>query len=107
MEMPMDRLQLETHPDGVGSLEDQCARCEEVVVAEVCTAMIEIQEELAEQMAAAFAHLEAGLYGYCVDCHEPIPPTRLAALPLSVRCASCEAARPEPTGKRQPRLAVA
>jgi RNA polymerase-binding transcription factor DksA len=106
MEKPMDRLQLETQPEGVGSLEDQRARCEEEVVAQVSTAMIEIREELAEQMAAAFAHLEAGLYGYCVDCHEAIPATRLEALPLSVRCASCEAARPAPTGK-QLRLAVA
>jgi RNA polymerase-binding transcription factor DksA len=68
--------------------------------------MIEIREQLAEQMAAAFAHLEAGLYGYCHDCHASIPLSRLDALPFSIRCATCDAARPEPMG-RQMRLAVA
>jgi RNA polymerase-binding transcription factor DksA len=107
MEKPVDHPQLEPGRGRVGSLEEQRARCEEEVVAEVCTAMLEIQEQLAEQMTTAFAHLEAGLYGYCVNCHRPIAATRLEASPLSVRCESCETERPEHTVKRQMRLAVA
>ena len=38
----------------------------------------------------ALARLEAGDYGTCTDCGEPIPPARLAAQPFAVRCIACQ-----------------
>lgn len=37
----------------------------------------------------ALERLEAGIYGRCTDCGEPIEERRLAALPQASRCASC------------------
>ena len=39
----------------------------------------------------ALADLDAGHYGVCVDCEEPIAPKRLKALPLAARCLGCQA----------------
>lgn len=38
---------------------------------------------------AALARIEAGGYGRCVECGEPIPATRLAALPETPYCRAC------------------
>jgi DnaK suppressor protein len=39
---------------------------------------------------AALARLEAGEYGTCATCGEPIPAERLQALPFAVRCVACQ-----------------
>ncbi|HSN89928.1 MAG TPA: TraR/DksA family transcriptional regulator [Anaeromyxobacteraceae bacterium] len=38
---------------------------------------------------AAIARVEAGRYGICRDCEQPIDPRRLAALPYALHCAEC------------------
>jgi len=45
-----------------------------------------------EQIDEALGRMEAGLYGICAACGEPIDPARLDALPYALRCAPCEAA---------------
>ncbi len=42
---------------------------------------------------AALARIEAGTYGECAACHEPISHARLRAEPAATRCIGCEAAR--------------
>jgi len=41
----------------------------------------------------AIARLEAGAYGICVECYEPIAESRLTAVPFAVRCRNCEDSR--------------
>jgi RNA polymerase-binding transcription factor DksA len=41
-------------------------------------------------MAEAMARLEAGTYGYCVDCLVEIPAEGLAALTFALRCPDCD-----------------
>ncbi len=41
------------------------------------------------QVNIALARLEAGDYGICTDCGEPIDPKRLEAVPYAVTCISC------------------
>jgi RNA polymerase-binding transcription factor DksA len=36
--------------------------------------------------------LEKGTYGVCVDCGQPIPEGRLAAIPDAIRCVPCQSA---------------
>ncbi len=50
------------------------------------------------QIDAALARMDAGAYGTCVECGQPIPVDRLRALPYAQRDAEC-AARME---KRSP-----
>ena len=39
----------------------------------------------------ALADIDAGRYGVCVECEEPIAPKRLKALPFATRCVECQA----------------
>jgi RNA polymerase-binding transcription factor DksA len=47
-------------------------------------------DEMAE-VEAALGRLDAGVYGDCVDCGEPIPVQRLLVQPAARRCAGCQA----------------
>lgn len=42
-----------------------------------------------EQAEAAIARWDAGSYGICIDCGEPIPAGRLEARPFADRCVPC------------------
>lgn len=44
----------------------------------------------ASRLAAALQRIEAGDYGLCVECEEPIAPRRLAAVPEAERCLGCQ-----------------
>jgi DnaK suppressor protein len=44
---------------------------------------------MADRVDRALAKLEAGTYGICDSCGEPILPARLRAAPESVRCIDC------------------
>jgi DnaK suppressor protein len=39
----------------------------------------------------ALVDIDAGRYGICVECEEPIAPKRLKALPFATRCVECQA----------------
>lgn len=43
------------------------------------------------EINAAFARLDAGVYGICVSCRQPIGRERLEAMPTAARCITCEA----------------
>lgn len=49
-------------------------------------------DELA-QVELALKRLDAGTYGNCADCDEPIALQRLWVQPAAQRCATCQAAR--------------
>ena len=38
---------------------------------------------------AALSRIDAGEYGFCVDCEQEIDPRRLAALPYALLCTEC------------------
>jgi DnaK suppressor protein len=46
----------------------------------------------AAEVTAALQRLDAGRYGDCVDCGEPIPLQRLLVQPAALRCATCQQA---------------
>jgi DnaK suppressor protein len=45
-----------------------------------------------EEVAAAEARIEAGTYGMCTGCGQPIAPERLAVLPTATECVACKGA---------------
>ncbi|TCJ00027.1 TraR/DksA C4-type zinc finger protein [Aeromicrobium sp. IC_218] len=47
----------------------------------------------ADEARAALARLDAGTYGTCERCGEPIPPERLAARPTASLCLRCASVR--------------
>ena len=52
----------------------------------------------------ALERFENGTYGICQECHQPIPPERLEALPYATTCVSCSAPkRSRAAGRAQAR----
>lgn len=54
-----------------------------------------------EQIAAALHRVDAGTYGQCEDCGEPIDERRLRALPATRYCTACQALRERPVLQRR------
>lgn len=52
-------------------------------------AHIEQARNRLHQVDEALERMDEGTYGVCVDCGEEIPPARLEARPLSIRCVDC------------------
>ena len=77
---------LEAHPAGALS---------EDVMTETATAILSRLEgrerhEL-DEINAAQARLESGVFGVCETCARPIPLARLRAVPVTRHCTACEA----------------
>ncbi len=72
-----DLAHVDNHPGDIGT-ETHEEELEE-------TAEIFFEEE-ERRIADARRALAEGRYGICVDCHRPIPPERLKAVPEAVRC---------------------
>jgi DnaK suppressor protein len=53
--------------------------------------MATIQERLV-QVERALERIEAGTYGHCETCGEPISPERLEAFPSATTCVACKRA---------------
>jgi DnaK suppressor protein len=56
-------------------------------------ALLQMRGETLARIDAALRRLDAGTYGMCGDCEEPIASERLRALPFAARCRPCEEAR--------------
>ena len=63
-------------------------------------ALLERAREQVTAIDAALARLEAGRYGRCDRCGQPIGADRLAARPAALTCVRC-AVLPGPGGSRQ------
>ena len=52
----------------------------------------EVARDVSElrEIGEALARLDAGRYGLCKDCDEPIDGRRLAAEPFAIRCTACQ-----------------
>jgi DnaK suppressor protein len=64
------------------------------------TALVEMKSETLAKIEQALRRLEAGTYGNCLECEQPIPTARLQALPFAVRCTPCEGAREKRSARR-------
>lgn len=71
----------------------QRERCETALLEEICDAVVNAGQADEENAEEALAQLEAGTYGYCLDCHDRIPAARLESMTFAVRCVYCDRAR--------------
>jgi DnaK suppressor protein len=55
--------------------------------------LIQMKSQTLGAVDEALVKVEAGTYGYCVECTEEITEQRLRALPFAVRCTTCEQKR--------------
>ncbi len=58
--------------------------------AELDLALLEMRARQCQEIETALHMLESGTYGQCIDCEEPILPSRLLARPFAVRCRDCQ-----------------
>lgn len=56
---------------------------------ELNLALLERAEAQLQQVRAALARLDAGTYGICQECGQPIDDERLELLPLTMHCIRC------------------
>ena len=64
-------------------------------------ALMQIKTEMLDHIQHALGRLDAGTFGFCVECNAEISEQRLRALPFALRCTSCEERRERRT-RRQP-----
>jgi DnaK suppressor protein len=60
---------------------------------DVDLAVLQMGSEMLGRIDDALLRIEAGTFGYCVDCATEIAGARLRALPFAIRCKDCEEAR--------------
>lgn len=68
---------------------DDMERSDDNIRDDLSFALLQMKSESLAAIAAALARLEAGQYGICAACEQPIPSRRLRALPFAVRCQPC------------------
>jgi DnaK suppressor protein len=69
---------------------DETEHAEAEIQEHIEVALIQMKAETLERVKEALARLDAGEYGYCVECEAEIKEQRLRALPFAVRCTACE-----------------
>jgi DnaK suppressor protein len=72
---------------------DDMERSDDNIRDDLSFALLQLKSESLAAIEAALARLEAGQYGICAACEQPIPSRRLRALPFAVRCQPCADAR--------------
>lgn len=56
-------------------------------------ALLQSKAAMLARVDQALMRLDAGTYGVCASCADPIATARLSALPFAIRCQACESAR--------------
>ena len=79
---------LESHQPG-GPVEDVVTE----VVAQTLSRLEGQEKHELDEIDAALARLEAGVFGVCEVCGQPIPPDRLRAVPTARYCLRCQILR--------------
>ena len=75
-------------PNARGEADDAVADVE----SDIAVAAAERDAGELSAVAAALARFDDGRYGFCAGCGEPLPYSRLAAVPHASRCVRCQSA---------------
>jgi DnaK suppressor protein len=69
-----------------------------VIQGDIEFALLQMRAETLTRIDEALVRLDAGKYGFCIECEREIAERRLRALPFAVRCEACEARREQQQG---------
>jgi RNA polymerase-binding protein DksA len=87
------KLNTQDNPALMG-LRNRMEETDDWAVADLETALdvAEVSRDAGElrEVEGAFARMQAGTYGACEECGQPIPYGRLAASPSAPRCIACQ-----------------
>lgn len=79
-------------PDAAAEVTDRKDEAARLLIEEVDVAEEERERVEVDAVQRALKRLDAGAYGDCASCGEPIPLPRLLAQPAAERCVACQAA---------------
>ena len=74
----------------VGTSADPTDTTQQIGEREMASRSLSRNASLVRDLRAALNRVAAGTYGVCIDCVELIAPKRLAAVPWTPRCLSCQ-----------------
>ncbi len=80
-----EALAIDTSPDEMDRIQHASER-------DYAVSSLERDASRLRELRAALVRLEAGTFGICVGCEEPISPKRLAAIPWAAFCIVCQEA---------------
>jgi DnaK suppressor protein len=66
---------------------------------EVVAAVVDRRARQLEEVDRALADIDAGRYGICRECDEPIAKARLKVMPFATRCVACQAQAEDALGR--------
>jgi len=78
-----DDIAIEKAPDGIDEVQLMGER-------ELAIRNLDRNSAALRQVTRALARIEAGTYGICLHCEEAISPKRIAAVPWTAFCLSCQ-----------------
>jgi DnaK suppressor protein len=78
-----DDIAIEKAPDGIDEVQLMGER-------ELAIRNLDRNSAALRQITRALARIEAGTYGICLHCEEAISPKRIAAVPWTAFCLSCQ-----------------
>jgi len=78
---------------------DDLEECDAGIHVEIAFALIQMRAEILAGIDAALVRVDAGQYGFCLECGGEIAARRLHALPFAVRCQACEEQREQEQGR--------
>lgn len=76
-------INIQTHGDAIDNVIEALDREQSITTSMRAT-------EVLRNIRAAFARMESGTFGECVNCGDPISQKRLAALPWTPNCIRCQ-----------------
>jgi DnaK suppressor protein len=71
---------LPTHPADLAT---------ETMDEEIAMTLVQNEDQLLTEINNALAHIDAGTFGSCENCHQPVSKERLQALPYARYCIRC------------------
>ena len=79
-------------------VEDDLEHSDADVQEDIELTLIQMRAETLTRIDEALVQLDAGQYGFCVECEGEIAGPRLRALPFAVRCQACQEKRERQEG---------
>ena len=76
--------------DDSTDVEDEAAEAADFTESDREEALAEAAVQRKAEAEAALARMDAGTYGTCIDCGQPIPEARLEFRPEAARCLACQ-----------------
>jgi DnaK suppressor protein len=84
--------------DRTKDVRDDLEHSDADIQGEIEFALLQMRAETLARVDEALVRLDAGKYGFCVECDGEIAQRRLHALPFAVRCQACQERREQEQG---------